>query len=416
VENGGWKARKNGRDISVKQEYQEIEDKENTKLIIKHPTTNWKEWIKTVGVLMTTTSPYTISYKGQTFVFEVHEEEGLEVSFDSRLAKTDPTFIKLLKNVFKKAATCMLCRVCEADCHNGSLHMENGKVTIDDTCLHCSQCHKVEKGCLLFKSIEKPKGINNMKSKTQSLNCYSHHAPKMDWFVQFFKYKNEFDVKNSLGTNMFDFFKRFLRDAGLRENNQVTEFANLLDGMGLDNESTWALMLNNLAYTPQINWLVRRLEFGDSYKKEYVLNLLVEDGAKESWASDIWSSFSRLADLPFAKVGFGEMNIEGKKPVSLVRIPWNEPDDKVILYCLYRFAEACDDYKQFTLKRIMDNDVEGAGITPIQLFGVGSEQLKTILKGLAINYPEFISVAFTLDLDNIKLKDEKTSKDVLTLF
>jgi phosphoadenosine phosphosulfate reductase len=349
-------------------------------------------------------------------VFEVHEEEGLEVSFDSRLAKTDPTFIKLLKNVFKKAATCMLCRVCEADCHNGSLHMENGKVTIDDTCLHCSQCHKVEKGCLLFKSIEKPKGINNMKSKTQSLNCYSHHAPKMDWFVQFFKYKNEFDVKNSLGTNMFDFFKRFLRDAGLRENNQVTEFANLLDGMGLDNESTWALMLNNLAYTPQINWLVRRLEFGDSYKKEYVLNLLVEDGAKESWASDIWSSFSRLADLPFAKVGFGEMNIEGKKPVSLVRIPWNEPDDKVILYCLYRFAEACDDYKQFTLKRIMDNDVEGAGITPIQLFGVGSEQLKTILKGLAINYPEFISVAFTLDLDNIKLKDEKTSKDVLTLF
>jgi phosphoadenosine phosphosulfate reductase len=53
----------------------------------------------------------------------------------------------------------------------------------------------------------------------------------------------------------------------------------------------------------------------------------------------------------------------------------------------------------------MDNDVEGAGITPIQLFGVGSEQLKTILKGLAINYPEFISVAFTLDLDNIKLKD-----------
>jgi phosphoadenosine phosphosulfate reductase len=416
VENGGWKARKNGRDISVKQEYQEIEDKENTKLIIKHPTTDWKEWIKTVGVLMTTTSPYTISYKGQTFVFEVHEEEGLEVSFDSRLAKTDPTFIKLLKNVFKKAATCMLCRVCEADCHNGSLHMENGKVTIDDTCLHCSQCHKVEKGCLLFKSIEKPKGINNMKSKTQSLNCYSHHAPKMDWFVQFFKYKNEFDVKNSLGTNMFDFFKRFLRDAGLRENNQVTEFANLLDGMGLDNESTWALMLNNLAYTPQINWLVRRLEFGDSYKKEYVLNLLVEDGAKESWASDIWSSFSRLADLPFAKVGFGEMNIEGKKPVSLVRIPWNEPDDKVILYCLYRFAEACDDYKQFTLKRIMDNDVEGAGITPIQLFGVGSEQLKTILKGLAINYPEFISVAFTLDLDNIKLKDEKTSKDVLTLF
>ena len=39
-----------------------------------------------------------------------------------------------------------------------------------------------------------------------------------------------------------------------------------------------------------------------------------------------------------------------------------------------------------------------------------------ILNGLSINYPEFISVSFTLDLDNITLREDKTSADVLTLF
>ena len=41
--------------------------------------------------------------------------------------------------------------------------------------------------------------------------------------------------------------------------------------------------------------------------------------------------------------------------------------------------------------------------------------MERILSGLANNYPDFISVSFTLDLDNINLKD-KTSEDVLSLF
>ena len=42
-----------------------------------------------------------------------------------------------------------------------------------------------------------------------------------------------------------------------------------------------------------------------------------------------------------------------------------------------------------------------------------------ILNGLAVNYPEFISASFTLDLDTITLRptgSELTSEDVLKLF
>lgn len=256
--------------------------------------------------------------------------------------------------------------------------------------------------------------MNNMK--TQSLNCYSHHAPKMDWFVQFFKYKNTFSENHSLGTNMYDFFKRFLKDAGLQDGNGFTEFAQIIDKRGLEDKSSWALMLVNLAYTPQFNWFYKRVKMGETYSKEYTLNLLVEDGAKESWVADIWSSFTRICELPFSKTGFGEMEFEKKKATSLTRFPWVDPDGLTILYSLYKFAEACGDYKQFTLSRLMDTDIESDGITPVQLFGLDKETLSTLLKGLSANYPDYINVTFTLNLDNITLRDDKNSKDVLTLF
>ena len=42
--------------------------------------------------------------------------------------------------------------------------------------------------------------------------------------------------------------------------------------------------------------------------------------------------------------------------------------------------------------------------------------MKKILKGLSIKYPEFIGATFTLDLDNINLREDKTAQDVLELF
>ena len=77
---------------------------------------------------------------------------------------------------------------------------------------------------------------------------------------------------------------------------------------------------------------------------------------------------------------------------------------------------ACDGYKQFSLSRILEDNLDSNGITPVQLFGLDREALTAILKGLAVNYPDFINVSFTLDLDNITLKEDKSSKDVLSLF
>ena len=414
IKNGGWKARKNGRDLPLKLDYKEKSDTKSFHIIIEAPKTDWKQWIKTIGVIKNDKSPYIIDFRGNEYQFEVNEKDKqIELKYDISLAKKAPLFTKLLKNVFRKTACCIGCKECEADCHNGMLHIkEDGKVTIDDGCMHCSQCHKVDKGCLIYKSLEIPKGGTKM-GKTKSLNCFSHHAPKMEWMEQYFTFKNEFKEKNTLGSQMFNFFKRFLRDTDLLDDNGFTRFAEIIDDIGLDGELSWALMLANLAYNPQIGWYIKNINFDETLSKEYVCNLLVDCGADEKWVNDVWSSLTRIMSLPFSQVGLGEMLKEKNKAVALYRTEWRSPDDRAILYSIYKFSEICGNYRQFTLTRLLDTSIESAGISPTQIFGLNRQTMEKILNGLTFNYPDLIEARFTLGLDNITLKSSKNADEIL---
>lgn len=414
LNNTGWKARMNGRDISLKSNYSEIVSTKKTEIKIVDPRSNWKEWIKTIGVLQTYTSPYQILFRGKTISFAVKEENNeLYIDIDGTICKKEPIFTKLLKNVFRKAAECVGCRECEADCHNGCLKIIDCKVNISDNCKHCAECHKVDNGCLIYKSLAMPKGGMGMSQK--SLNCYSTHAPKMDWIAQYFKYKDEFDSNNDLGSQMFSFFKRFLRDADLLDNKGFSRTARIIERCGLDDLSAWGIMLANLAYTPQIGWFIKNFEFRENVSRNYAISRLMDDGTQERAANDIWRSYSRFIDLPFSEIGLGVPDKDNGKTVSFTRISWLNPEPKVILYALYKFSEACGNYKQFSLTRLLNHEIESDGISPTQIFGLDRTTMERILNGLSNNYPDFISVSFTLDLDNINLKD-KTSDDVLSLF
>ena len=416
IANGGWKARKNGRDLSLSVGYEEKSTKTENVIEVHNPKVDWKVWIRTIGVLLNDGSPYRMLFRNEEFTFTINPiKDGYEIHYDKDYSKSNPLFVKLFKNVFRKSACCIGCRECEADCHNGCISMKNGKVTISEKCLHCAQCHKVEKGCLIYKSLEMPKG-GLLMSANKSLNCYSHHAPKADWFKQYFEYKNEFDQKHSLGSQMYSFFKRFLRDSELLDEGGFSTTAQVVDKLGLDEPAAWGIMLTNLAYTPQINWFIKRISMGENYSKEYTLSLLVQDGAKESWVNDIWSSFGRFVELPFNEVGMGHAYKEKNRVSSITRSPWEYPEPLVILYSLYKFAEACDGYYQFTLTRLLNHDIDSDGVSPTEIFGIDRSSMEKILNGLSVNYPEFINCSFTIDLDNISLRSDKKSADVLELF
>ena len=411
--NGGWKARKNGRDISISLNYKEKTDKDKGYILISNPRTDWREWIKTIGVIQNDKSPFLIRFRNKEFQFEVIEtESSIEVRYSNELTKIDPLFIKLLKNVFRKTACCIGCRGCEADCPYGMLKISGEIVVVDEQCHHCSQCHKAEKGCLVYKSLEKPKGGNKM-GKTQSLNCFSHHAPKLDWLEQYFEYKNEFNEKNRLGSNMFSFFKRFLRDADLLNNDGFTRFAEIIADIGLDDSLGWALMLANLAYNPQIGWYVKHVAFNETMSKEYICSMLVDDGADEKWVGDVWSSFGRFVALGFSHVGMGEAVKEKNKFVALYRTGWSNPDERVILYSLYKFAEVCGNRRQFSLTELLDSSIERDGVSPTEIFGLDRDTMEKILNGLTFNYKDYVEASFTHGLDNITLKSDMSAAEIL---
>lgn len=252
----------------------------------------------------------------------------------------------------------------------------------------------------------------------KSLNCYSHHAPRKEWIDQFFKYQNEFKSNHTLGSTMYNFFTRFLRDAELviNANLELSKFAKKIEQIGLEEEIAWSLMYVNLAYTPQFYWTVNKINFGESYTVDYLKSALVEDGAKETWVGDVCSSFARFSALPFSKVGYVEADMNKNKLLSISRQPYRELDPRALLYALYKYAEACGDFKQFTMSRLYDESIDSDGISPVRIFGTDEEDMEKMLKGLSIKYPEFINVSFTHDLDTITLKDDKSSEDVLTLF
>ena len=113
---GGWKARKNGRDLELKTSYSEKRLKDNSiEIHIENPKTNWKEWIKTIGVLGNDFSPYTIMFKGKILQFELNERDNkLQISIDGITARGNSEFVKLIKNVFRKTSNCVACRECQA--------------------------------------------------------------------------------------------------------------------------------------------------------------------------------------------------------------------------------------------------------------------------------------------------------------
>ena len=417
IQNGGWKARKNGRDLVMKTNYEEnFAENGDITLRIQEPRTDWKEWIKTIGVLLNDESPYLLNYRGEVLSFKVSEvDKSTLVIIDKVLAKKNPEFVKFLKNVFRKTASCVACRECQADCPFGCLDFHDGQVVISPNCHHCASCHKVEKGCLVYKSLEKPKGGIIMAGKSMSLNSYSHHAPRMDWIDQYFRYKNTFDDNHSLGSQMYSFFKRFLRDAKLLDETGFSATAQLVERLGVNSEDSWSLIFVNLCYSPQVNWFVTTVGFDEEYTKAYLASLMIAAGAKESWTNDIFSSLVRMSELPLGSVGLGIASKEKNRAVSITRKAWNEPNPVIILYALYKFAEACGDYYQFSLETLLDDSIERDGVSPTRIFGLDRDTMVRILNGLTINYPEFISASFTLDLDNITLRSDKTAEDVLQL-
>lgn len=425
----GWKARRSGRELTIaKSLCSDSFEKGIFRIKATQKETPWKEWIKTLGqIIYHSDNQIEIIFNGNKYVGEINENEA-EVEFVFNIGtytKSDIDFMSAFKIVMRKTAYCILCRVCESNCPHGYISMKNGKLEINDQCVKCRKCHDVYYGCLLANSLRLPKG----ESKMGSINRYGNMGVELDWLKQYFNAINnnlDFWTSNhSLGTNKVKYLKSFLQDSGIATKNKnekepsLTRFGEIIADIGIDSSLAWGLIACNWSYSSQFGWWVKNIELNTSYSPEAIYAKL-DDTLSETVRDHVVSAFKNIfiSIKPLGnELGFGICDYEekstGRKLNSIIRFPWKNPNDKVILYSLYKFSEKCGNYRQFTLTRLLDTSIESEGISPTQIFGLNRETMEKILNGLTFNYPDLIEARFTLGLDNITLKSDKSADEIL---
>lgn len=412
IVSGGWNSRKNGRELS-NHTLRCIEKTTNgiLTITIASPDSDWLEWIKTLGDLHGEKSDYYVQFDGERIRFSVKAtKNGYIVTIPEALLKERPAFGKIFRQVFRKASYCKGCRVCETNCRKGCISFVNGKVRINN-CIRCYECHAIDSGCLLFHSLRHPQGGGN---SMKSLNSFADHAPKPEWLRSFFELKDAFFLEHTLGPMMFDMFRRFLKDASLNEKNHFTPFAELISQIGWETDTAQGLILINLvAENPQMQWYTNNLDIGRAYARQTVEDKLTAEYVKPKDAKSIGKSFKRLVETPLGtSLHWGFVTEDGE----LVRTKCSVSDPRVVLYGLFKFAEKCNDYKEFTLATLLNESINRDGISPTRIFGLDRDDMIPILLGLSAKYPEFITASFTHDLEKITLAEDKSSQDVLDLF
>lgn len=393
---GAWKSRADGRFVegTTKKYHEETKDGK-TLIAITNPSSDWREWIKTLDWDI----PISVKPTKSGYVVSVAESD----------LKRNPSMAKILRQVFRKASYCGACTVCSANCRNGCISFESRAVKIDG-CRHCLDCHNLPAGCLLYDSLKIPNGGVKMRA----INSFTEHAPKSEWLTAFFNDKEAFFEANNLGPDQQVKFKVFLSDAALSEKNHFSPFAELVCSIGWETETALGLVVINLvAANPQIEWYVKNLDVGHIYTRKNVVDMLLTDGLLERPANAVTKAYKRIVETPLGKVlRFGFVTDEG----DLVRTKCSVSDPRVVLYGLFKFAEKCNDYKEFTLATLLNDSIDRDGISPTRIFGLDREDMTPLLLGLSAKYPEFITASFTHDLEKIALAVNKSSLDVLDLF
>lgn len=419
VENNGWRARKNGRDLTISSKSYS-ESIINDKLVITlRRCEDWKQWIKTIGKVVINESEQCVFINTQGRQYTLYYtlvDDLLKITINNDTSASGVNLLKKIRHVFRKSHYCVSCKVCEANCKFGNITFQEGKPIISNKCIHCGECLDIQDGCYVYKSLWLSNGLGNM-NKT-SLDRYAAHGPKIEWFKEFLRLGAKFKSENTLGNNQVPMFYKFLRDSGLVNGDLETRLAEKLRETNMEDEVIWSIILVNLCTTSEVQWFIRNTNVSEATSQSKLISILSNtENVSVSALKSIPVALKRISQLPLSTVGFGTSIKSSSEDggALFIRTTWKNPNDKVILYSLYKFAEVCDQYYQFTLSDLFNDTIERNGVSPTQIFGIKREEMTNILTGLSINYPEFISASFSLDLDNITLRENKTSEDVLNL-
>lgn len=417
---GGWKSRSGGLYLeNGGNKTNFARNGDNFEIIIPERNEDFFEWTRTIGKFVQNRNGGELLFDGN--IYQITKKK-LKNGFKYEIEGIRNNYIlqNLLKKVGYKSSYCVRCKACESVCPTGALIVSDNIKVLLDKCTHCRSClNYVEKGCWVAKSISYV-GVGSVKNmKTKGMSRYQTFGLKEKWMPPFFE-GDEWLVEgpnNHLGNRQIESMKNWLKDAEFWDG-KPTKIGDLFCELKVStDEFMWCVIWNNLAKmenSPLINWYVLNVKPG-IYSKDDLIEAISQYNGRDIPNRTDENAISSLIQL-FKTSPIGNELNQGKETKNAKmklyekRSSQNVPDIAIV-YSLYRYSEM-KGRKGLVLEEMLKNKE----VSPTTLFSLGYDELKSALVKASSNYPDFINIEFSSNLDNIKLKEDTSSFEIIKYY
>lgn len=426
---GNWKIRAGGTGYETRSDVSIISTTPDFKALVVNPREDIYQWLKTLGESIITVNgdvlTYNVKYKDLTYSIIIKRD----VKANSLLVEVpningDVFFLSHIRRVLNKTAYCVNCELCEVECPTGALSVVP-VVNIDESkCVHCKKCLDFkDNGCITANSVKKAQGLKmeSKKNTKTTINRYNNFGFRHKWLSYFMGHVETFFDNNDHGlnvTNQLPPFTNWLRDAEVLIPNgkEVTDKGIKLSQAFSENpEMVWEILWVNLNFNSEIcAWYSANTEYNRQYTKEE-LEKLLEETLPQYSSSVRKNAFGALQNTfvmsPLGdKLGIGVVNKVNNKPVFL-RKAHNDFSLVATAYSLYRYAESAGRYTLTVSEFYNPEQKEGI----VRQFGIEREAFEQNLRSLEADSNHVLRSELKMGLDNIILREDLTSDDILRL-
>lgn len=430
VKLGNWKMRSGGKTSNPENSRLDIiSTTPDFKAVLIAPKENLLTWMNVLGKIQVFESGDLIKgelkYKKEIFEFSIKSEDNKQILLFENIGN-EILLQGHIKRVLYKTTYCVHCETCEVECPTGALSVVP-LVSVDvEKCIHCHKCLDFrDRGCVMASSINISEGNNknNKKMKTSGIDKYSTFGMREIWVSDFFhNFNSYFEGNNSLGTKMIPACINWFREAGILniDDKKISSLGLILKDIFNDNPKlVWEVMWVNLSYNSKmVQFYTNYTEFGREYSKKEILELmiLVFEGISEATLNNPLGALCNMFGIKEQTiigdiVGQGIIASKGNAVSSIVRQPHEDISPITVAYSLYRYAESKKRYSLTVSEFYNEKQTEGL----YRQFGLSIERFETILRTLKEEKNRVLNVDLNMGLDNINLRDDLNSMDVLTM-
>ena len=431
IKSGNWKIRAGGLGFETKSKVTVISDLKSPdfKALLTHPKENIFEWIKVLGECTWNKVDYT--YHGKlkygANVFEVKmtfDDINYTILLEAFNVASNPYFVSHLKRVINKSTYCVHCELCEVECPTGALSVLPIVKIDSKRCIKCRKCLDFkDNGCVSANSLKQSEGIKmtTQKNRKTTINRYNNFGFREKWLSFYMDHVDTFFENDDHGINkdnQMNPFLNWMRDSDIlaTDTKDITDIGKILQGTYNSLPIiTWEIIWINLTHNSEIcNWFASHIAYNRKYSKIEVEMLLettldmYSNSVRKNALGALQNSFvtSSLGD----KLNVGVITKENNKPI-FSRLPHNEISLVAVAYSLYRYAERQKRYMLSVSEFYDEKQTEGI----YRQFGIGRELFEKLLLSLQEENNHVLRVELNMGLDNIILREDLTSKDILKL-